>query len=242
MKLEQKIINYAKAQAPHEMCGFVVFKGGKRLFIACKNIAADPVNCFEISSDDWLNAQSYDGVIAIVHSHTTDVRVLSTLDRKMQTQSGLDWWLVCGDEIKQFRNVPHLLGREFEHGVSDCYTLLRDAYMLSGVDLPDFNREEDWWINGQDLYIDNTEKHGFERVDNPQIGDVILMQVVSPVANHAAIYLGDNLILHQLNNRLSKRDLYDGYWVRHTHSIWRFKAWQKLDFTGIFNDLALSLN
>ncbi|WP_436198005.1 hypothetical protein [Escherichia coli] len=47
-------------------------------------------------------------------------------------QSDLPWWLVCRGAIHKFRCVPHLTGRRFEHGVTDCYTLFRDAYHLAG--------------------------------------------------------------------------------------------------------------
>ncbi|KDV41706.1 hypothetical protein BU56_37950 [Escherichia coli O145:H25 str. 07-3858] len=57
--------------------------------------------------------------------------------------------LVAGlpGDIHKFRCVPHLTGRRFEHGVTDCYTLFRDAYHLAGIDMPDFEREDDWWRN-----------------------------------------------------------------------------------------------
>lgn len=243
MTIEQQILAYAKQQEPREMCGFVVLNGGKKQFIPCENIAADPENYFEISPDDWLSVHQYDEIIALVHSHPNGAPVLSSADRQMQRQSDLDWWLVCDDEIKQFRNVPHLLGRDFIHGEQDCYTLFRDAYMLVGLDFPNFHREDLWWENGGNLYLDNMEKHSFFRIDDgPRLGDVILMQVGADVPNHAAIYLGKwQQVLHHSPKRLSKRDSYDGYWFKHTHSIWRHEQWQKLDFTGILNDLAVSL-
>ncbi|MFN0683042.1 hypothetical protein ACKWNG_30305, partial [Escherichia coli] len=46
------------------------------------------------------------------------------------------WWLVCRGEIHKFRCVPHLTGRRFEHGVTDCYTLFRDAYHLNRPGFP----------------------------------------------------------------------------------------------------------
>ncbi|EKH97818.1 hypothetical protein EC5905_1492, partial [Escherichia coli 5905] len=39
--------------------------------------------------------------------------------------------------------------------MTDCYTLFRDACHLAGIDMPDFEREDDWWRNGQNLYLDN---------------------------------------------------------------------------------------
>ncbi len=63
--------------------------------------------------------------------------------------------------IHKFRCVPHLTGRRFEYGVTDCYTLFRDAYHLAGIEMPDFHRGDDWWRHGQNLYLDNMEATGF---------------------------------------------------------------------------------
>lgn len=242
MTLEQQILAYAEQQAPREMCGFVVFKGQEKIFIPCENIAADTENYFEISADDYLTAHQYDGIVALVHSHPSGEPVLSAADRQMQVQSDLDWWLVCNDEIKRFKNRPHLLGREFIHAVQDCYTLFRDAYMLAGLELPAFEYAQEWYKQGDNYYMENLPKHGFSIIDNgPRLGDVILMRVDSPVPNHVGIYLGNQQVLHHSPQRLSKRDFYDGYWFKHTHSIWRYDAWQQLNFTGILNDLAVNL-
>ncbi len=78
-------------------------------------------------------------------------------DRRLQVQSDLPWWLVCRGAIHKFRCVPHLTGRRFEHGVTDCYTLFRDAYHLAGIEMRIFIGGDDWWRNGQNLYLDNLE-------------------------------------------------------------------------------------
>ncbi|MEH8077028.1 C40 family peptidase, partial [Gallibacterium anatis] len=168
--LNTQLLTYAKTQQPHEMCGFVVFEGKQQRFLPCRNVADDPENFFEIAAEDYINANQYDGIVAIVHSHPNGAPVLSTADRQMQLQSGLDWWLVCNESVHKFRYIKPLLGREFVHGESDCYSLFRDAYMLSGVDFPDFARADDWWHEGSNLYLDNMATHGFEQVDEPQLG------------------------------------------------------------------------
>lgn len=76
----------------------------------------------------------------------------------------MTWWLVCDERVYKFRCVPHLTGRKFAHGVTDCYTLFRDAYHLAGMDMPDFHREDNWWNKGKNLYLDNLEATGFYRV------------------------------------------------------------------------------
>ncbi|TNH06619.1 C40 family peptidase [Testudinibacter sp. TR-2022] len=245
MNLEQKIIDYAKQQAPHEMCGFVVFDGGKMRFIACDNIASEPEHYFEIATDDWLKVQAYDGVIALVHSHPDGEPALSAADQQMQLQSGLDWWLVCDSKLHKFRHIQPLLGRTFVNQAADCLSLCRDAYMLSGQDFPQFDYTFDWYEKGEQSYIDGLAKYGFERLADSQdlqLGDIVMMQVGSSVANHAGLYLGDQLLLHHSPNQLSRRVIYGGYYLQVTHSIWRYKQCSQLNFTAILNNLSLTIN
>ncbi|WP_255364477.1 C40 family peptidase [Luteibacter sp. UNC138MFCol5.1] len=121
-----------------------------------------------------------------------------------------------------------LVGRTWAHGVLDCWALCRDWYARErGVLLPDPPRADGWWDDGaSDLYGDDAMREaGFRRIDLRDIteGDLILMQIRSKnlVPNHAAIYLGDSLILHHLDGRLSSRDVYGGYWQEVTRSVWR---------------------
>ncbi|EDY2189023.1 endopeptidase [Salmonella enterica subsp. enterica] len=194
---------------------------------------------FRIAPEDYLLASAAGEVVALVHSHPGGLPFLSSGDRTLQLQTALAWWLVCDERIYKFRCVPHLTGRQFEHGVYDCYTLFRDAYHLAGIDLPDFHREEDWWDKGKNLYLDNLEANGFYQVraDKAQPGDVLICCFGTSTANHAAIYCGNGELLHHVPEQLSKRERYNEKWERRTHSIWRCRAWRDSACTGILNDL-----
>ncbi len=76
--------------------------------------------------------------------------------------------------------------------------------------MPDFEREDDWWRNGQNLYLDNMAVTGFYRVplSSAQAGDILLCCFGASVANHAAIYCGNGELLHHLPEQLSKRERY----------------------------------
>ncbi|EKE4706945.1 C40 family peptidase, partial [Escherichia coli] len=188
----------------------------------------------------WLRAEMQGEIVALVHSHPGGLPWLSEADRRLQIKSALPWWLVCRGDIHKFRCVPHLTGRRFEHGVTDCYTLFRDAYHLAGTEMPDFHREDDWWRNGQNLYLDNMAVTGFYRVplSSAQPGDILLCCFGASVANHAAIYCGNGELLHHIPEQLSKRERYSEKWQRRTHSVWRHRHWHASAFTGICNDLA----
>lgn len=214
-------------------------KNGVYLTEIGTDISGEPEAYFRMSPEDWLQAEMQGEIVALVHSHPGGLPWLSEADRRLQVQSDLPWWLVCRGTIHKFRCVPHLTGRRFEHGVTDCYTLFRDAYHLAGIEMPDFHREDDWWRNGQNLYLDNLEATGLYQVplSAAQPGDVLLCCFGSSVPNHAAIYCGDGELLHHIPEQLSKRERYTDKWQRRTHSLWRHRAWRASAFTGIYNDL-----
>ena len=120
--------------------------------------------------------------------------------------------------------VAPLVGRPFSHGVLDCYALIRDWYKQErGIELPDFERRDEWWLHGQDLYMQNFAAAGFAPITGPmQVGDVVLMQIRSPVANHAGVYIGNGHIMHHVARRMSSRDVYDGYWQENTRMVVRY--------------------
>ena len=234
--IEQTILDHAKQCEPQEACGLILSDPmmGERFYYPCQNIATDPLNFFEITPEEQIEAEKLGWIEAIVHSHPNGEPVLSLADRQMFAHTDCDWLLVCDGKLQRFPKIPPLIGRDFKHGKTDCYTLFKDFYFLAGLDMDEFNRSDEWWHNGQNLYLDNLEGQGFKRLDSQetlQIGDVILMQVGANVPNHAGIYLGSQMVLHHSPKRLSKRDLYDGYWLKHTHSIWRHHNAEQLDFS-----------
>ncbi|MBT0372700.1 C40 family peptidase [Morganella morganii subsp. morganii] len=236
--IESNIIAHATTEGVRESCGLV--SGG--IYFPCTNIHPDPENYFEISSEEWLRAESHAEVEAVVHSHPAGLPFLSAGDRDMQVKTGLPWWLVCDDRLLKFNPVPRLLGREFNHGVQDCYSIIRDAYHLCGISLDDFERHDNWWYTGDNLYLDNIPGQGFYQVDEVRDGDVILICLGTSKPCHAALYIGNQEILHHRPDRLSKRDVYGGYWFKFTHSIWRHKQWSDYSLLAIYADMDAGLN
>ncbi|MGK4277346.1 C40 family peptidase, partial [Escherichia coli] len=122
---ESAILAHARRCAPAESCGFVVRTPEEESYFPCVNISGEPEAYFRMSPEDWLQAEMQGEIVALVHSHPGGQPWLSEADRRLQVQSDLPWWLVCRGAIHKFRCVPHLTGRRFEHGVTDCYTLFR---------------------------------------------------------------------------------------------------------------------
>ena len=119
------------------------------------------------------------------------------------------------------------MGREFVFGVVDCYTLVRDWYAREyGVQLRDYDRRDKFWDRGENLYMDNFAAEGFAKIPLEEVrrGDLILMNLVSPLPNHAAIYMGDQQVLHHVQSRLSSRDVYGSYYRKSTACALRHES------------------
>ena len=103
--------------------------------------------------------------------------------------------------------------------------MVKDYFEVKkGIVLPDFEREDEWWMpkknlrgeiiaQPKNLYLDNFKKAGFVEVSDLRVDDVLLLQIPRvPVVSHAAIYLGDGQMLHHLAGRISKIEPYlDGH-------------------------------
>ncbi len=227
MKLSDKILDqireHAAEQDTIECCGVVVVARGKAKYIRCNNISRNGRDTFIIDPRDYAAAEDQGEIRYIVHSHPYANPEPSEADRVGCAASGIPW-LIMNHPVGHYRVLepvayePPLIGRNFIHGVLDCYTLVADYYTRElSIDMPHFERNDDWWNSGQNLYIDNFESAGFIAVyDAPRKHDAFLMQIRSPVPNHAAVYLGDEMILHHMYGRLSSRDIYGGYWQKAT--------------------------
>lgn len=235
---EASIRDHAIQQYPREACGLVVVFKGREIYLPCRNVAASTSENFVLEPEDYAKAEELGEIIGVVHSHPNAPARPSQADLVMCEQSGLEWHIVhvsrsaAGNlhagEIYSFKPsgyVAPLVGRTFTHGVLDCYTLVKDYYARELlIDLPEFERRDNWWNTGQDLYMENFEKAGFVRATGPiRLHDVIIMQVRAAKPNHAGVYIGDGRILHHQGGRLSSRDVYTGYFQELTRIVVRHK-------------------
>lgn len=121
------------------------------------------------------------------------------------------------------------VGRQFNLGKTDCYTLVRDYYLREfEIELPNVARPNDFWDHGLDLYSKHYAKAGFTLLDvmphEWKRGDVVLMAIMSSIPNHAAVIVEPGKILHHLYGRLSMIEPYRGIWRNTTTGVYRHKA------------------
>lgn len=227
-----EIGEHAKEQFPREACGALTPDG----YVKLENRHPDPMRNFDCvdACNELLRAKK---LLAVVHSHPNGPFGPSAADMRQQEAMDIPWGLVATDGVRVNRpffwgdciDPPALERREFRHGPSgtdgkgDCYALIRDWYRLERqIRLDEFPRNDGWWSGpkgGDNLYLNGFEKAGFRdmgRADglrDPQVGDVFLARVRSPVPNHGGVYVGDGQVLHHLGDCLSIRKPI-GEWVR----------------------------
>lgn len=230
--LQQQILEHAKAEDPREACGLIAVVKGRRRYFACKNLADTPDEHFVLDPADYTEVEDQGEIVAVVHSHPISAPIPSQADRVACERSGLPWYIVNpkAETFGYCEPVGYkapLVGREFVFGILDCYTLCQDWYAENmGLTLSDYERRDKFWERGENLYLDNFHNENFRVVpfDTLQPGDAILMQLQSPLPNHAAVYLGDQQIIHHVQGRLSSRDVFGGYYVKNTAKVLRHES------------------
>lgn len=226
-----QFLEHAISQQPREACALLIVEKGREKLIICKNIAFESFD-FVIDPNDYIRAAGLGEIVGVVHSHVGKPPLPSEADKVACSKGNVPWFIVATLTGEWHEFAPNnykapLVGRTWAHGVLDCYSIIVDYYKeFLNIELPNFERDFQWWKKGENLYLNGFKKAGFFEVpfEDMQKNDVILMQIDSPVINHGAIYLGDGLFLQHLQNRLSSRDVYGGYWQKNTVKIVRYKG------------------
>lgn len=230
---------HALNEYPKEACGIVI----DDTYYPCENVAENPEKDFEISAKDIMRISSIGVIKAIIHSHPNALAAPTATDMTGQINSGVVWGIIStdgerasepflwGDQLP----IEPIIGREFVHGIRDCFSLIRDCFRLGKTELakqgveewpydpvvfPVYPRDDEWWNNGQDLYSENFSKIGWKEITREEVraGDAFMLKVKSDKLNHAGLYIGNNIILHHLPTRLSRREPV-GIWAR-SADIW----------------------
>jgi proteasome lid subunit RPN8/RPN11 len=219
----QAIDAHALRDFPREACGLVVDTAAGEIYLPCRNIARTVNEHFAIHPMDYADAEERGEITCVVHSHPNIPARPSQGDKVACEKSNKPWFIVAvwkqpEDAVPRivgdFMWAPSgyeapLVGREFFFGVLDCYTLLRDWYKRErNIELLDFERHDNFWNDkfgpAMDLYA-QYELAGFKEVrdDIIRVGDVALMQIRAPFANHAGVFVGEDQMLHHMYGHLS---------------------------------------
>lgn len=211
---------HAEATPEVEICGLITAAG----YEPQPNIHETPETHFRME-DAVAERIALGEVRAVVHSHTaTGFDHPSIEDQQQAIAMGIPWGLtvvragVAGTPFFWGEGVPHLpiLPRDFRwgpegtDGKGDCFALVRSWYRENrGLEIPDQPRDRTWEQEMPEAYVEGYRRQGFRPVpmENLQPGDALLMSINSAkwCPNHAGIYLGGEMVLHHLFNRLAER-------------------------------------
>lgn len=122
-------------------------------------------------------------------------------------------------------NYRSLIEIPWEYGVNDCFSLVRQYYALAGVALPDFERPRDI-KSSHSLFLEHAGASGFVETtfDDMAVGDMLVMRLGTDAPMHAAIYVGDQQILHQRRNCVSGLEPLNCYYRKRTVAVYRYAA------------------
>ncbi len=227
---------------PAECCGLIV----NDVYVQCRNISKH-TDQFEIHHKDLARAEDAGEIQAFVHSHPNASARASELDL-LQIELHQKPWVICAYPDIEFQvyepcgyKAP-LVGRNYIHGIQDCYSIVRDFYERElGINLIDFEREDAWWEHkeSKSLYLDGFGEAGFIEVNDLQYGDVMLCRVGrTEHVNHAIIWLGDqtalkseqteacvgsSIILHHPYGRKSTREVFGHQWQERVVKVVRYE-------------------
>lgn len=225
----QAAVAHALREYPKEACGLFVRVDGITHYHPCRNIAGSGEH-FILDPEDYAAADERGEITGVFHSHPDVSPEPSETDIQCAQGSGLPWYILSVPQLQWGYTEPKgftsdLIGRLFVYGTTDCYTLIRDYFRLErNLIMNNYDSNDDWWRKGENYYTENFQYEGFKEIPLSEVqeGDVLLMKVLSPVSNHAALYLGYNTILHHLYGRLSCREPYGEFWRKVTTHALRY--------------------
>ena len=129
-QLKRKIDEYVKSQCPKEACGFIIDND----FVPVPNVHKKPEESFAV--ENGVFEKFAVNCTAFIHSHPNWYACPSEKDMRQQIATAIPWGIVgCtkdavtpiiffGDTVEK----DDLKNRPFIHGVSDCYSAIRDWF------------------------------------------------------------------------------------------------------------------
>lgn len=219
--MDNQILKYCLEKYPEEACGVILNKKGTLTWIPCENIAEDKENSFKISAIDFASLSLQGDIYAIVHSHPDATCEPSEKDKKASEHLKVPYHIYSipsGEKhiYTPTNSIKPYIGRVYEFGVTDCWTLVRDYYLKEfNYKLPMIEFDEDFYEKGLDYFGKSIEPWGGEEVSTPQKGDIVYFNIMNDIENHCGVYIGEGKYIHHMRDRLSCTDSIYSRWGKY---------------------------
>jgi proteasome lid subunit RPN8/RPN11 len=231
--IKREIKAHALEQNPQECCGLVLRVDDELDVFPCENSSVDRDKYFRIPAGEYIKAKRIGEIKAVYHSHCNDLENFSEFDKLNSQNHNIEFILYVIKNDNFLSYLPNCeynsyVGRELILGQQDCWSLVRDFYKQElNIEIKDdYHRDESWLEDPKDTMDKCHEDEGFEKVDDLKIFDCVFfrMKKTGP-SSHVGIYLGNDLILHQMGgvNGYSKIEEYSPRWEKFSNYITRHK-------------------
>lgn len=231
--IKREICALARSNPSEEVCGFIYapLEGPARLW-QCVNIAEKKEEEFEIDPYEYLKVQAAGQVLGLYHSHPTPAG-FSEADLECAEEMAIPFYLfdIQKDEWHEYLPAsyqPPVEGARWILGFSDCYEVVRRYYRSAlKVYIGDYDRDESFCHEEQNVIMQNFEKEGFEIVPTSslRVHDVILFKTDKVLPQHFGIFLGgDQQFLHHAQNGFSRQEMLTGRWLSRILHVLRRKG------------------
>ena len=201
---------YAK-ERPKECCGLIVSNKGVLTCVPAKNDSLEK-DFFRVNPRDYLQASNLGEIVAVYHSHTNGNQNFSEFDKFNSISHNITYVMYCPENNTLLQFSPSYsefntyVGRKFEIGESDCYSLVRSFYEAElKVSLGHYYRDQNWRSYLSDLFEKHFEDEGFYEVSSLNKYDCVLFSNgKNKPCSHISLYLGNGMILHQPEKSYSR--------------------------------------
>lgn len=235
--LKRQVIALAEATPTQEICGFFhhIHGTANPSLFHCPNVAANPTEEFEISTQDQMTARMSGELLGTYHSHPRSA-AFSQEDIDYASELNIPSYLYSIPDKQWYEYIPpeyqvDLTARPYSLGFGgDCFGLVRDYFRQThSIFINDYVRDESFIHEDQGVIMASFEKEGFEimpkGVVSLQTSDVIMFKTDKALPQHFAVFKGHhNLMLHHPLHSLSREEMLTDRWLKRLVCIFRHKS------------------
>lgn len=214
-ELKIKIKEHALLDKNSEACGLILMchKTKKPIIFNCRNDAPDKKRYFSLNPHDYLSAKNRGLVTAYYHSHPSGNPTISEFD-KINAENHKLKCIVYSLFTNIFNEYSpqnyrfKYIGRKFEIGKNDCYSLVKDYFKHElNINLGEYHRQEGWIKFTPNIFEDNGDIQNFDKIQNLnecQKNDILLFKFYNhKFPTHCCVLLENKIILNHDRNQYS---------------------------------------